>query len=82
MNVNSSMELSDFHHNKMLILNWLPVYGLRLSTSTSEKLISSAGRQFINEIPIRQPSAGCRQTTAENKYFDRDLPLDQSETFY
>ena len=80
------MELSDLHHNKMLILDWLPVYGLRLSTSTSEKLNPSgsgdSGRQFSNEIPIRQPSAGCRQTTAENKHFDRDLPLDQSATFY
>ena len=46
------MELSDFHHNKMLILNWLPVYGLRLSTSTSEKL-NPSGRQFSNEIPRR-----------------------------
>ena len=26
MNVNSSMELSDFHHKEVLILNRLPVY--------------------------------------------------------
>ena len=81
MNVNSSMELSDFHHNKMLILNRLPIYELSVANSTSEKLIPS-GRQFSNEIPIRQPTVGCRQTTAENKHFDRDLPFDQSATFY
>ena len=46
------MELSDFHHNKMLILNWLPEYGLRLSTSTSEKLNPSyLGDNLVTKFP-------------------------------
>ena len=54
------MELSEVHNKEVLILNWLPVYGLRLSLAicASEKLIVS-GRQFSNEIPRRQ--AGCSQ---------------------
>ena len=60
LNVNSSMELSEVHNKEVLILNWLPVYGLRLSLAicASEKLIVS-GRQFSNEIPRRL--AGCSQ---------------------
>ena len=52
LNVNSSIELSEIHNRKVLILNRLPIgYGLRLQLPSSEAYLSgSAHLKFLFQL--------------------------------